>query len=143
MRLYLNGDYDVRGSYASLFLVMECGENDGDLQWPFSNEVTFSLLNQVVSGNTRQNITSSFWPDTMSNCFQRPQENTVMNDAYGIKKFYLIEQLKKDRHLFIKDNAMYIKIVIDFKSIKPGKMKNLIFFPLFYLFRIIGNTWYR
>ncbi len=141
MKLYLNGDYDVRGSYASLFLVMERGENDGDLQWPFSKEITFSLVDQVVSDNIRQDIIRSFWPDTMSTCFQRPQ--TSMNCAYGIKKFYPIEHLKKDRHLFIKDDVMYIKIAIDFKSIKPGKMKTFIFFSLFYLFRIISNRWYR
>jgi TNF receptor-associated factor 2 len=119
MLLYLNGDGDVRGSHVSLFLVIQREDYDAILHWPFSFKTTFCLIDQLQLDNNQHDIVKSFWPDKNSICFQCP--NSSMNGAYGIKKLCSIEQLKKDRHLYIQDDTMFIKIKVDFLTERPSK----------------------
>jgi hypothetical protein len=63
MRLYLNGDGDVRGSHVSLFLVLQCGDYDAILHWPFSFNTTLCLIDQLQLDNNQHDIVKSFWPD--------------------------------------------------------------------------------
>ncbi|CAF1200895.1 unnamed protein product [Rotaria sordida] len=80
LRLYLNGDSDVRGRHISLFLVIMRGEYDAFIDWPFSYEVLFRLIDQSTLNNNQRNIIASFWPDTSSDSFQRPFYS--MNHGY-------------------------------------------------------------
>lgn len=120
LRLYLNGDYDARGTHLSLFLVIMRGEYDALITWPFSNEILFRLIDQSASNSTQYHITSSFYPDITSKCFHRPQY--LMNDGYGIKRFFSIEQLKRDKHHYIVDDTMLIEVKVNELSQKPGKI---------------------
>jgi TNF receptor-associated factor 4 len=131
MRLFLNGDGDTRDKYLSLFFVIIKGGYDPILQWPFLYKVTFSLIDQSTLDNNQRNINKSFWPDPTLSCFKRPVYS--MNEAYGIKKFFPIELLKRHRNLYIQDGVMFIKIVADFSAERPGKMRNLNVCLLFFV----------
>jgi len=135
LRLYLNGDGDVRGTHLSLFFLIMRGDYDGILTWPFPYKIKFYLLDQsTVNGNTCD-ITDNVWSDTTLSCFQRPVCD--MNDAYGIKKFLSLEEFKINRNRYAQDGAMFIKAVIDFSCKRPGKdvsdkfyLKRIFFFAL-------------
>lgn len=111
-RLYLMGDGKARGTHMSLFFVLMRGINDSILIFPFSYKVTFCLYDQSGAG---KHIVDSFRPDTKSNSFQRP--STEMNVASGIPKFAPLSVTQQSNNSYVKDNAMFIKIMIDFENI--------------------------
>lgn len=106
-RLFLFGDGNARRTHISLFFLLMKGEYDGILKWPFHYKVTFCLLDQT--GNNRH-IIDSFYPDVKSNSFQRPKE--ASNIASGIPKFFAQPMLTQDDNAYVRDNTMYIRIVI-------------------------------
>jgi TNF receptor-associated factor 2 len=120
LRLYLNGDGDTRDTHLSLFFVLLRGDYDAILKWPFPYKVTFYLIDHSTVNASQCHITDSFWPDLSLNCFQRPDSS--MNNAYGIKTFYSLEQLEKYGHLYTRDDVMFIKAEIAFLSERPGKI---------------------
>jgi len=106
-RLYLNGDGMGRGTHISLFFVIMKSEYDALLQWPFSDRVTFRLVNPH---NLDESMTESFIPDKNSSSFKRPTKD--MNIAAGCPMF-----IKKDllAH-YIVDDALYIETKISSTS---------------------------
>ncbi len=120
MRLYLNGDDDVRDEYMSVFFVLMRNDYDAIVHWPFPYKVTFSLIDQSTLGHHQRHISDSFWPDTSLPCFQRPIYN--MNEAYGIKKFLPVEFLETHRNLYINDDAMFIRSEVNFCEERPGNI---------------------
>jgi hypothetical protein len=118
MRLYFNGDGDVREEYLSLFLVLMRGEYDPILIWPYSYKMKFELIDQLILGDNQRNISGEFWPDTMLNCFQRPTYH--MNEGYGVKNFVPLELLQKDPNLYIRDDVMFIRIEGNYLEERPG-----------------------
>ena len=62
-RLYLNGDGMGRGTHVSFFFVVMKSEYDALLQWPFSERVTFRLINPY---NKEESLKESFIPDKVS-----------------------------------------------------------------------------
>lgn len=115
LRLYLNGDRDVRGKFISLFFILMRGENDHDLKWPFSYKIAFHLVDLL----SRQNdINASFWPDQSSNCFEKPSGN--MNEGYGVKRFYSIPNLEQNRNVYMRDDVMTLIANVIFNETRPG-----------------------
>ncbi|CAF3574322.1 unnamed protein product [Rotaria sp. Silwood1] len=114
LRLYLNGDVDVRGRYMALFLVIMRGEFDAIIHWPFAYKVIFRLIDQSPLNNNRRHITASFWANTESDCFKRPIYS--MNHGYGIKDFLSLMEFEQNKSLYIIDNTMFIEAKIDFLS---------------------------
>lgn len=104
-RMYLNGDGMGRGTHLSLFFVVIRGEYDALLPWPFSQKVTLVLIDQV----TQRHISDTFRPDPQSSSFARPRSE--MNVASGCPLFVSLATL--DGGGYIKDDAMFIKIIID------------------------------
>ncbi|CAF1200930.1 unnamed protein product [Rotaria sordida] len=103
LRLYLNGDSDVRGRFISLFLIIMRNDYDAILHWPFSYEVSFCLIDQSTLNNNQHNMTASFWPDIGLDCFQRPVYN--MNHGYGIKEFCSLVEFEQNKSFYIRDNG--------------------------------------
>ncbi|CAF3845966.1 unnamed protein product, partial [Rotaria sordida] len=112
LRLYLNGDGNARRTHMSLFFVLMRGEYDAILKFPFAYKVIFCLYDQ---SNQHNHIIDSFKPDIKSNSFQRPRSD--MNIASGIPKFVPLTKLQNDKNTYIRDNTMYIKVIIDFDNI--------------------------
>lgn len=59
--------------------------------------------------------TDSFRPDIRSISFQRPR--SYMNIASGIPKFVSLETLEEFRDRYIRDDTMFIRIMVDFASL--------------------------
>ena len=106
-RLFPFGDGNARRTHISIFFMLMKGEYDSILKWPFHYKVTFCLLDQTGQNH---HIIDSFYPDVKSNSFQRPRENA--NVASGIPKFCPLPMLLQDDNAFVRDNTMFIRIVI-------------------------------
>lgn len=113
-RIYLNGDGMGRNTHVSLFFVILRGDYDALLKWPFRQKVTFMLLDQSPS-ESREHITDAFRPDPNSNSFKRPHSD--MNIASGIPLFCSLIKLNSPERDYIKDNTLFIKIVVDCKDL--------------------------
>ncbi|CAF1141611.1 unnamed protein product [Rotaria sp. Silwood1] len=111
-RLYLNGDGNARRTHISLFFVLMRGLNDAILKFPFNHKVTFCLYDQTPS---QRHIVDSFRPDIRSDSFQRPRSN--MNIASGIPKFFPLAMIKQEGNPYVRDDTMFIKILVDFGDI--------------------------
>ncbi|XP_053329248.1 TNF receptor-associated factor 1 [Spea bombifrons] len=110
LRIYLNGDGAGKGTHVSLFFTIMRGEYDNLLPWPFKNKVTFMLLDQ----SNREPIIDAFRPDITSASFQRPV--TDMNIASGCPLFCQLPKLQSPRNHYVKDDAMFIRCIIDSSS---------------------------
>ncbi|XP_006823613.2 TNF receptor-associated factor 2-like [Saccoglossus kowalevskii] len=106
-RVYLNGDGMGKGNHVSLFFVIMRGSFDALLRWPFRQKVTFMLLDQ----NNREHVIDAFRPDPTSNSFKRPTGD--MNIASGCPLFMPLSQLDSSRHAYVKDDCMFIKVIVD------------------------------
>ncbi|CAF4579789.1 unnamed protein product, partial [Rotaria sp. Silwood2] len=118
LRLYLNGDGDVRDTHMSLFLVIMRGKYDAILYWPFSYQVSFCLMDQSPLNNNRRHITALFEPDIRSDCFQQPVYS--MNHGYGIKDFMSLMEFEQNKSLYVIDDIMFIEAKINFFSERPA-----------------------
>ncbi|XP_043945786.1 TNF receptor-associated factor 5 isoform X2 [Protopterus annectens] len=113
-RAYLNGDGTGKGSHLSLFFVVMRGDYDSLLQWPFKQKVTLMLLDQ--SGK-RNHFTEIFKADPNSASFKRPV--TEWNIASGCPKFISHTQLETEKNaLYINDDTLFIKIVVDISDLE-------------------------
>uniref|UniRef100_A0A0E9WF73 MATH domain-containing protein n=1 Tax=Anguilla anguilla TaxID=7936 RepID=A0A0E9WF73_ANGAN len=110
MRLYLNGDGVGKGTHISLFFVVMKGEYDALLSWPFKHKVTFFLLDQ----NQKEHVIDAFKPDLSSSSFHRPVSD--MNVASGRPLFFPLAKLRSPRHAYVKDDALFIKCIVDTTS---------------------------
>ncbi|XP_060706600.1 TNF receptor-associated factor 2-like [Hemiscyllium ocellatum] len=113
-RLYPNGDGNGRGSHLSLFLAVVRGDYDDVLPWPFRQRVTFLLLDQAQQ---KHHLRESFAPDALSGSFQKPQSR--MNVASGCPTFARHEMLHRDRSPYLRDDTLYIKVVVDTTGLVP------------------------
>ena len=108
-RLYLNGDGNARRTHMSLFFVLMRSEYDAVLKFPFNYKVTFCLYDQSPA---QRHIIDSFQPDIKSNSFQRPRSE--MNIASGIPKFFPLAMIQQEGNPYVKDDTIFIKIMVDF-----------------------------
>ncbi|CAF4284421.1 unnamed protein product [Rotaria sp. Silwood2] len=111
-RLYLNYDGNVRRTHLSHFFVLMRGLNDPFLKFPFNYKVTFCLYDQT---SAQRHIIDSFRPDIKSTSFQRPRSD--MNIVSGIPKFIPLGMIQQEGNPFVRDDTMFIKIMIDFNDI--------------------------
>ncbi len=113
-RIYLNGDGMGRNTHVSLFFVIMRGEYDALLRWPFRQKVTFILMDQTTN-ESRENIIDAFRPDPNSNSFKKPTSD--MNIASGIPLFCPLSKLNSNEHEYVKDDCMFIKIIVDSRDL--------------------------
>ena len=104
-KIYMNGDGFGKGSHLSLFFVVMKGDYDALQTWPFQKKITMMLLDQ---GNG-DHMVDAFHSDPQSSSFQRPKSD--MNIASGSPLFMPIDHLNNRQ--YIKDDVMFIKIVVD------------------------------
>lgn len=105
LRLYIMGDGIGKGTHMSLFFVIMRGEFDNILTWPFTQRVTFRLINQ----SSGRDIVDTFQPDPMSSSFKKPKSD--MNIASGCPRFIAHDNLKSGG--YIVEDTIFIKCVVD------------------------------
>ncbi|XP_006007250.1 TNF receptor-associated factor 2 [Latimeria chalumnae] len=106
-RVYPNGDGAGKGTHLSLFLAVMKGDYDEVLPWPFSQKVTFMVLDQVGG----RHLTETFIPDALSSSFHKPR--TPMNVASGSPQFVQHAQLSAPNSPYVQDNTLFIKVMVD------------------------------
>ncbi|XP_072331583.1 TNF receptor-associated factor 2-like [Scyliorhinus torazame] len=106
-RIYPDGDGNGKGSHISLFLAIIKGEYDEVLPWPFRQKVIFMLMDQVH----QKHVKESFSPDLLSGSFQKPRSH--MNIASGCPMFARHDLLLKPQSHYLKNDTVYIKVIID------------------------------
>ena len=109
IRAYLNGDGSGEGTHLSIFFVPMKGEYDPLLQWPFDHKVSLVLVDQDL----KKHLVQAFKPNLQSNSFQRPKSD--MNVASGCPEFAELSVL--DDPSYVKDDVMYIKVIVDTSKI--------------------------
>ncbi|CAF1595255.1 unnamed protein product [Adineta ricciae] len=117
VRLYPHGDADVRGTHMSIYAVLLRGDHDDRLIWPLSCRLQFVLVDQTRINGIEQHLSEEIWSDFHSKCFERP--DTMMNQGYGIKKFVDLEVIHQHKNLYIKDDTIYIQVIVDSSSTRP------------------------
>ena len=102
-RLYLNGDGMGKGTHLSVYFVLMKSEFDNLFQLPFTNTVTFTLINQ---DSPDLNVKKSFSVDVNSSSFKKPTNQ--MNIAYGCPSFVSHEEMKKPG--YIKNQCIFLDV---------------------------------
>ncbi|CAF3332853.1 unnamed protein product, partial [Rotaria sp. Silwood2] len=74
--------------------------------------VSFCVYDQTPA---QRHIIDSFRPDVKSSSFQRPRSD--MNIASGIPKFIPLEAIQQEGNPYVRDDTMFIKIMVDFEEI--------------------------
>lgn len=104
-RLYPYGDGMGKGTHLSLFIVLMKSEYDNLLDWPFTKQVKFTLINQT---SRQKDSVENLVGNKDSSSFRKPVKD--MNVASGCPLFASLETLEKDG--FIKDDCLYIEIKV-------------------------------
>lgn len=110
-RVYLNGDGVGKGTHLSLFFVVQRGEYDALLPWPFKQKVSLMLLDQ---DNGTRHLVDSFRPDITSSSFKRP--TSEMNVASGCPLF--VSHSVLETPTFLQEDTIYIKVVVDIEGLR-------------------------
>ena len=101
-RLYLNGDGLGRQTHLSLFFTLMKTEFDAALTWPFSHQVTFSL---ICPENRNLDLIKHLTPSPSSNpACDKPVHQT--NLALGFPLF--LE--RQDIHQYVIEDSIFIRI---------------------------------
>ena len=103
LKIYLLGYGIGTGTHMSLFFVMTRGVFDNDLQWPFSNKVTFRLIHQ----DEKNDVVETVCPNPMRSSSNSPPSER----KYGSPHFFRLADLKTKG--FIVDDSIYIQCIVD------------------------------
>ena len=119
IRVNANGNDEGAGTHVSVYAYLMKGKNDDNLPWPFTGEVTITLLNQLEDKNHHSG-TMSFPPD--SDISGRVVDREIATTGYGHPKFISHAQLSYDAAKncqYLKDDCLYLRIKV--QAAKPAK----------------------
>ena len=107
--VYANGFGDGKGTHVSVYLRALKGENDGTLNWPFTEAVTFQVLNQLRDGNHHSLSIRS---------------TRIKNVGYtwGYCKYISHSKLDHDTSNnteYLKNDTLYFKVSLELSDHKP------------------------
>ena len=106
---YPNGIASGKGTHLSLYILIEKGEFDALLKWPFKQKVFFTLLGQSKKSSSDAHKTEELLGDRNSTSFLRPENDA--NPGWGFPKFITFDILKSGSYL--KDGCIFIKIEVE------------------------------
>ena len=117
----VNGKGDGAGTHVSVYIYLMKGKNDNNLPWPFTGEVTITLLNQLEDENHHiHTVSFSSDMDTESNRRVVEGERSL---GLGYSAYIAYDQLDFDatkNRQYLKDDSLYFKIEVQTtKAMKP------------------------
>ena len=120
LRVDPNGNGDGTGTHVLVYAYLMKGRNDDTLPWPFTVDVTVTLLNQLTDGNHHMCI-FSFSQDTKAS--RRVVEGEIAPTGYGRHKFISHNQLGYApwNCQYLKDDCLYFQIKVRAQAAKPTK----------------------
>ena len=96
----------------SLFLCVCKGEFDSLLSWPFNHKVTFTLLDQCPTIESRRHLSYTIKPNTCKeNIPFLGRPTGERNASFGAQKFVELEVLQSLDYIL--DDTIFIKVEID------------------------------
>ena len=118
IRVDANGHDCGEDTHVSVFFYLMKGKNDDNLPWPFTGEVTITLLNQLTDGN-HHTLTFTFPQGTKAN--KRVADGEKASTGYGMSKFISHNQLDATlNYQYLKDGCLYFRIKVQTaKPVKP------------------------
>ena len=111
-QLFPAGSTDCNGQYMSIYFHLLATEHDDVLKWPFSNKISFTLIDQVDNGDEAKNISYTIVPAPNASNYQKP--NQKMSGGRGCHQFVSLEVLESRN--YIKNDSIFIKIKVLQKS---------------------------
>ena len=111
-QLFPGGTGDSFGHYVSIYFHLMATDHDDVLKWPFSHKITFTLLDQVESGQDGQNVSYTLTPAPGAPNYQKP--STDVSEGRGYHKFISHEKLRQGS--YIKNDTIFIKIKVNGKN---------------------------
>ena len=116
IRVDANGCGDAAGTHVSVFPYLMRGKNDDNLPWPFREEVTITLLNQLADEN-HYTCTVSFPTDHETS--RRVVRGERAPRGYGWSKFISHNKLDYDAARYLKEDCLCFRIEV--KAPEPVK----------------------
>ena len=113
VRVDANGDGKGVGTHVSVFAYLMKGKNDDNLPWPFTGEVTVTLLNQLADRN-HYTLTSLFQQD--DGIGRRVVNDEIAATGYGWHKFISHNQLgyyAAKICQYLKNDSLYFQIDVE------------------------------
>ena len=116
-----NGYQDGRDTYVSVYACLMKGRNDDNLPWPFTGEVTVTLLNQLEDENHHTDTVS--FPEDSDETNERVVDDERAAEGYGWDEFISHDELDfdaEDNCQYLKDDCLFFKIEVEAaQPIKP------------------------
>ena len=106
---YPNGIASGKGTHLSLYILIEKGEFDALLKWPFKQKVFFTLLDQSKNSSSVAHRREELLGDRNSTSFVKPENDA--NPGWGFPKFITLDILKSGSYL--RDDCIFIKIEVE------------------------------
>ena len=109
--VYANGDDDGKGTHISVYAMVEKGDFDYKLKWPFVGDVTLTLLNQLEDKNHCEDTIN-----VTSGC------NVRAGQGRGYHKFILHSSLGFNgvkNTQYLKDNTLYFMVSVSVCKRQP------------------------
>ena len=108
-----NGD----GTHVAVFACLMKGRNDDNLPWPFTGEVTITLLNQLEDKNHHTDAVT--FPHA-SNASKRVVNSDKVSNGYGKPEFISHDKLTAKNYQYLKDDSLFFRIKVQAaKPVKP------------------------
>lgn len=105
INIYPNGSGHARGTFLSVFCVIQKGEYDALLPWPFKRKVKFTLLDQQENLEERENHSMVVTTTDDLQVFGRPDEKRIR--GYRIPKFISHEKLERGH--YVVDDTLFLQ----------------------------------
>ena len=110
-------DGDGAGTHISVYAYLMRGRNDDNLPWPFTGEVTITLLNQLEDIN---HYTQTVGFPHASDASRRVVTSDEAFDGYGLPKFISHDKLAAKNYQYLKDDCLFFRIEVQAaKPVKP------------------------
>jgi len=110
-----NGYGDGEGTHISVYAHLMRGKNDDNLSWPFTGEVTITLLNQLRDKNHHTAVVK-FPKEVDTEVNVRVVNSDRGHTGYGVMDFISCNQLGCDAEQncqYLKDDCLYFRVAVE------------------------------
>ena len=116
-----NGYHAGRHTYVSVYACLMKGRNDDNLPWPFTGEITITLLNQLEDDNHHTLMVS--FPEDSDETNERVVDEERAPEGCGWDEFISHDELyfdAEDNRQYLEDDCLFFKIEVEAaQPVKP------------------------
>ncbi len=103
-----------RGKYLPVYFFICKGKWDNLLPWPFTAEISVTLLDQNVDVKKRQDLVFSFKPDANDPVLVKSlnQPTKDRNSYFGLNKFAALKCLSPTQFTYVRDDVLFLQVFV-------------------------------